>query len=58
MIVYSMAFSSANYFQVKARLMNVNRKTPMSVHYLISGIDKYVLKAVQSKSNFTTRWFK
>jgi len=57
MIVYSMAFSSANYFQVKARLMNVNRKTPMNVHYLISGIDEHVLKAVESKSNFTTRWF-
>ena len=58
LIIYSMAFSSANYFQVKARLMNVNRKTQMHVHYLISGIDEFVLKAVQSKSNFTTRWFK
>lgn len=58
MVIYSMGFSSANYFQVKARLMNVNRKTQMTVHYLISGIDEYVLKAVKSKENFTSRWFK
>lgn len=58
MIIFSMGFSSANYFQVKARLMNINRKTQMSVHYLVSGIDKYVLKAVKDKENFTSRWFK
>ena len=58
MIIYSMAFSSANYEQVKGRLMNVKRDTPINVHYLISGIDGYVLKAVKSKENFTSRWYK
>lgn len=58
MVIYSMSFSSANFFQVKARLMNVKRTTQMSVHYLISGIDEYVLQAVQAKENFTSRWFK
>jgi len=58
MIIYSMAFSSANYEQVKGRLMNVKRDTPINVHYLISGIDSYVLRAVKSKENFTSRWYK
>lgn len=58
MVIYSMGFSSANYFQVKARLMNVKRKTKMSVHYLLSGIDEYVLEAVKAKENFTSSWFK
>jgi len=58
MIVYSMGFSSANYFQVKARLMNIKRTTQMQIHYLLSGIDNDVLRAVQSKENFTTRWFR
>ena len=57
MIIYSMAFSSANYEQVKGRLMNVKRDTPINVHYLISGIDRYVLKAVKDKENFTSRWY-
>ena len=58
MVVYSMGFSSANYEQVRGRLMNVKRDTPMTVHYLISGIDEYVLKAVKAKENFTSRWYK
>ncbi len=58
MVIYSMSFSSANYFQVKARLMNIKRKTQMTVHYLVSGIDEYVLGAVQTKENFTSSWFK
>jgi len=58
LIIYSMGFSASNYEQVRARLMNVNRDTQMVVHYLVSGIDNYVLKAVRSKENFTSGWFK
>lgn len=58
MVVYSMGFSSANYEQVRGRLMNVKRKTQMTVHYLTSGIDEYVLEAVKAKENFTSRWYK
>ena len=58
MVIYSMSFSAANYFQVRARMMNVNRKTPIKVHYLHSGIDKYVYEAVSSKQNFTSSWFR
>jgi len=57
MIIYSMAFSSANYYQVKGRLMNVKRKTPINVHYLLSGRDEYVLGAVRDKKNFTSNWY-
>ena len=58
MVIYSMGFSSANYEQVRGRMMNVKRTTPISVHYLISGIDEYVLEAVKKKENFTSRWYK
>ncbi len=58
MVVFSMGFSSANYQQVRGRMMNINRKQKIKVHYLISGIDEYVLKAVKGKENFTSRWFK
>lgn len=58
MVIYSMAFSSANYEQVKGRLMNVKRTTPISVHYLVTGIDQYVIEAVSKKSNFTSNWYK
>ena len=57
MVVYSMAFSSANYEQVKGRLMNIKRKKKIAVHYLLTGIDNYVLKAVRAKENFTRRWY-
>jgi len=57
MIVYSMSFSASNYEQVRGRLMNVNRKTPMFCHYLVSGIDEYVLEAVKNKENFTASWY-
>jgi hypothetical protein len=58
MIVYSMSFSASNYEQVKGRLMNVNRKSKVRCHYLISGIDEYVLNAVKNKENFTASWYK
>ena len=54
MVIFSMAFSAANYIQVRARMMNINRKTEVNVYYLISGIDKYVYDAVSKKQNFTT----
>lgn len=58
MIIFSMAFSSANYEQVKGRLMNIKRNTPIKVHYLVSGIDEYIIKAVKNKENFTSRWYR
>lgn len=58
MIIYSMGFSAATYEQVRARQMNIYRKTPITITYLISGIDKHVYKAVHSKKSFTAAWFK
>ena len=58
MVIYSMAFSSANFQQVKGRMLNIKRDTPVSVHYLLSGIDKYVIEAVEAKESFTSSWFK
>lgn len=58
MIIYSMAFSSANFEQVRARLMNINRDSEIQVHYLLSDIDTYVYEAVKSKENFTLDWYR
>lgn len=58
MVIYSMAFSSANFLQVRARLMNIKRDTEINVHYLLSDIDNYVYEAVKSKENFTLDWYR
>lgn len=57
MVVFSMRHSSANYTQVRARLMNINRKKPIQVHYLISGVDEDILAKVHDKDHFTHVWF-
>lgn len=58
MVIFSMAFSAANYEQVRGRLMNVNRKTKIKVHYLLIDLDGHVYNAVKGKENFTASWFK
>jgi len=58
MVIYSMAFSYATYEQVRARQMNISRDKPIVILYLISGIDKYVYEAVQSKKSFTANWYR
>lgn len=57
LVIYSMAFSAANYEQVRSRQMNIKRDTPVEVRYLCSGIDLDVYKAVQSKKSFTASWY-
>jgi len=59
MIIYSMGFSAATYQQVIGRQLNfMTRKEEVIIHFLISGIDEYVYKAVSNKNNFTTKWYK
>ena len=59
MVIYSMGFSAATYQQVIGRQLNfVTRKEEVIIHFLISGIDKYVYNAVSNKESFTARWYK
>ena len=58
MIIYSMSFSAATYEQVRVRQANINRKDPIKLIFLISGIDAHVYKAVKANKNFTASWYK
>lgn len=58
MVIYSMGFSAATYQQVIGRQLNfMTRKEEVIIHFLISGIDQYVYKAVSDKKNFTVKWY-
>lgn len=60
MVIYSMGFSAATYQQVIGRQLNfMTRKEEVIVHFLLSGLDKDVYKAVaKDKKNFTSKWYK
>ena len=57
LIIYSFGFSASVYEQVRRRQMNINRKTPIEVIFLLAGLDEYVYKALLNKKNFTSRWY-
>lgn len=58
LIIYSFSFQAVTYEQIKIRQVNMNKKIKnIYVHFLLSGIDKYVYRAVKSKKNFTANWF-
>ena len=58
LVIYSMSFSAATYEQVRVRQANISRNKPITIIYLLAGIDKYVYKAVHSKKNFTASWYR
>jgi len=59
MIIYSMGFPASTYQQVIGRQLNFQtRKEEVIIHFLISGIDKYVYQAVSNKESFTVNWYK
>jgi len=58
MVIYSHPFASSTYIQVRARQMNINRKDPITVHFLIAGdIDQHVYDVATGKEKFTRRWY-
>lgn len=58
MIIYSHGHSGATYEQVRSRQMNVNRKWPIEVHFLIAGeIDQRVYDIASGKAKYTSRWY-
>lgn len=58
LVIYSMSHSAATYEQVRVRQANRKRETPITVLWLISGIDELVYRAVKNKENFTLSWYK
>lgn len=59
MVIYSMGFPASTYQQVIGRQLNfVTRKEEVIIHFLISGVDEYVYKAVSNKESFTARWYR
>lgn len=60
LVVYSMNFSTAQYTQRRARQANLQRKTPINVHFLLvrRGISDQVYKTVAiNKKNFVDKYF-
>lgn len=59
MVIYSMGFPASTYEQVRGRQLNfIKRKEEVIIHFLISGVDEYVYKAVSNKQSFTAEWYK
>ncbi len=60
LVIYSMDFSTARYSQRRARQANINRDTPIDVHYLLieGGISEQVYNTVAvNKTNFIDKYF-
>ena len=60
MIIYSLNFSATTYLQSRERLENKERTKPILVHYLFTkdSLDEYIYKAVTSKMNFTSKYYR
>lgn len=58
MYLYSFGFSSSKFIQVRARQMNINRETPITVNILCTDFDKLVYDKLKTKKNFTSQYFK
>ena len=58
MVIYSIGHAGATYEQVRARQMNINRKWPIEVHFLIAGsIDQRVYDIASGKRELNKRWY-
>ena len=58
MVIFSHPYASATYQQVRARQMNIKRKTKITVHFLMAGdTDQRVYDIATGKSPYTRRWY-
>jgi len=59
LLMYNIGFSANIYWQVRARMQTKDRTAPSRLGWIFSknGIEKYVLKVLQKKKNFTTAYF-
>lgn len=58
LVIYSMSFSTSKHVQRRARQCNINRETPIMVHFLLTdvGIDTHIYTTInEKKENFTAR---
>ena len=58
-VFYNIDFSAVSYWQARARLQSLERKTPAEIYWIFikGGIDKKVYKAVSNKKDFTASYF-
>lgn len=59
LIFYNIDFSATNYWQARARIQALERKTPAAIHWLFTdgGIEQKIYAAVQDKRDYTTTMF-
>lgn len=59
-VFYSIDYSATSYFQARARLQDLQRRTLANVHWIFTkgGIEKKVYEAVTNKIDFTYGYFK
>lgn len=60
LILYNIHFSATHYWQVRARMQDLNRTTPSRIVWLFSkqGIEQKVYEAVKNKEDFTLAHFR
>jgi hypothetical protein len=60
LIFYNIDFSATSYWQARARIQALERKTPAAIHWLFTkgGIEDRIYKAVTDKKDYTTSMFK
>lgn len=60
LIFYNIDFSATSYWQARARIQDLKRKTPAEIHWLFTenGIEQKIMDAVSKKKDYTTTMFK
>jgi hypothetical protein len=60
LVVYNIDFSATTYFQMRARMQNIDRKDNCPLYWIFSehGIEDKIYDAVSKKKNFTSDYFK
>jgi hypothetical protein len=59
LVMYNIGFSAKTYWQVRARMQNMERTKASKLAWIFSrnGLESHVLSALQDKKEFTTDYF-
>lgn len=59
LIFFNIEYSYLSYEQAKNRLQSMNREKEVKLYFLVSncGIEKYIMRAVKNKENFTLSYY-
>ncbi len=60
LVMYNIDFSATTYWQVRARMQELDRKTASKLYWIFSkrGLEQYVYQAVVKKKKYTSDYFK